>query len=224
MRARSALRRLGLTLPFFITAALVLIYFSAPVVHSPGPATGAGASFLLVTTQGLRPAFEAFEDWNQEQGCRVTLVGLPDGDAPGRTEDMVTYLGALCALRGSTGLVLGGDRRLVPFLEREDASTPETVLGVSLASSATPRLVPVPPSPRGLLPEGLRVGRAPVRDLTEAWAFVEACQASGRTLEWLLTGDAVHSFTAVPDERPTLSPAVAPAPGPRFAVPVAAHP
>ena len=129
MRVRSALRRLGLTIPFFAVAALVLIRFSSPVVHPPASPTAMGSSFLLVTTDGLRPAFEALEDWNHEQGCRVALVSLPDGSAPGRIEDMVTYLGALCALRGSTGLVLGGDQRLVPFLVNRN-ETPETGAGI----------------------------------------------------------------------------------------------
>ena len=224
MRVRSAFRRLGLTIPFFLAAALVLLYFSAPVVPVPAPVSGAESSFLIVTTEGLRPAFEAFEDWNKAQGCRVSLVSLPEGEAPRRVEGMVAYLGALCALRGDTGLVLGGDHRLVPFLDRDDVPVSEASVPVSFASVATPRLVPVPPTPGSFLPEGLRVGRAPVRDLDEAWAFVEACRASGRTLDWLLASEAVHALTAVPDRSTSLSPAAGHPPARRFAVPVAANP
>jgi hypothetical protein len=224
MRVRSALRRFGLTIPFLVMATLVLVYFSAPVINGPAPVSGAGSSFLIVTTEALRPAFEAYEVWNQEQGCPVTLVSLPEGDSPKRVESMVTYLGALCALRGSTGLVLGGDRQLVPFLEWEDLPPADSALPISLASMEPPRLVPIPPSPGGFLPEGLRVGRAPVRDLDEAWAFVEACRASGRTLESLLATEVIHALTAVADPHPSLSPASARPSLPRFAVPVVANP
>ncbi len=224
MRVRSALRRFGLTIPFLIVAVLVLAYFSAPVVKGPGPVTGGESSFLIVTTETLRPAFEAFEVWNREQGCPVTLVSLPEGGSPKRVETMVAYLGALCALRGSTGLVLGGDRQLVPFLEKEHVPAVESAARLSFASVAAPRLVPVPPSPGGFLPEGLRVSRAPVRDLDEAWAFVEACRASGRTLETLLATETIHSFTAVADTHPGRRPASVHPALPRFAVPVSANP
>ena len=130
---------------------------------------------LIVTTERLHSPFRALELWNGSQGCQARLVTLGD---PGGS-DLAVRLGELCRDQGATDLLLGGDERLIPLLARADGGR-----GGPAYADGTPRVFTVPA--RGMVPAGVRVSRAPVRDLGEAWAFVEACRTSGQTLDRLL--------------------------------------
>jgi hypothetical protein len=173
MNVRSALRRLAVTLPFFLVATAIMRVIALPLdvsERTPRPLV------LIVTTEHLHPPFRALEQWNGTQGCRTRLVTL--ADHPGT--NVVSQLGALCREEGATGLLLGGDEQLIPLLAPFDRAGPAPGY-----AGGTPRVFPVPAG-EAAIPSGVRVSRAPVRDLGEAWAFVEACRTSGRTLDRLL--------------------------------------
>jgi len=185
MNVRSALRRLAVTLPFFVVAAAIMRVVASPLDASLPPSS---PLVLIVTTERLHPPFRALELWNGTQGCRTRLVTL---DNPSET-DLVSRLSALCREEGATDLLLGGDERLVPLLARAGA------IGAGPAcEDGTPRVFTV--SGRGDIPPGVRVSRAPVHDVGEAWAFVEACRTSGQTLDRLLAEPvAARGVTADP--------------------------
>ena len=147
------------------------------VVASPldAPLPTSSPLVLIVTTERLHPPFRALELWNGTQGCRARLVTLDDASEI----DLVSQLSELCRDEGATELLLGGDERLIPLLARGSARS-----GGPACEDGTPRVFSV--SARGNLPVGVRVTRAPVHDLGEAWAFVEACRTSGQTLDRLL--------------------------------------
>ena len=66
----------------------------------------------------------------------------------------------------------------------------------------TPRVSPMPPD--------LALGRIPVRNLDEAWAFVEACRESGETLDRLFAETMAQDMAVVlsfTTPRPELMPA-----------------
>jgi len=175
MKLRSALRRLAVTAPFFLTAAAVLRIVAAPLDVSPERSV---PLVLIVTTERLHPAFRALELWNETQGCRARVVTLRGSDFQGT---VAPRLAALCREAGATGVLLGGAEDLVPLLG--GARTSSYLL---LPEGKAPRVVAEPvPAPQSM-PRGVLVGRAPVRDLEEAWAFVEACRTSGRTLDQLI--------------------------------------
>jgi hypothetical protein len=172
------MRRVAVTLPFFSTAAVVLGFFSNPTVPPVAEVAPGSSLILIATTEPLGPAFHALESWNDFHGCASEMITLDDsyGDAK-QTE---TRLAELCRQKGATGLLLGGHAELLPVM-------PES--GRILQPSSIPAagiLTRIPiSSDSGLW--GLTVGRAPVRDLAEAWDFVNACRLSGRTLDELFT-------------------------------------
>lgn len=179
MRIRSVLRRAGVTLPFFSTAAVVLGFFSNPaappvVEHASNPSL-----ILIATTKSLGPAFHALESWNDSRGCAAELITLDESffENAGRAE---SRLASLCREKGATGLLLGGHTELLPVMPESDriVQPSSTPMGKALTR------IPIA-ADSGLW--GLTVGRAPVRDLTEAWEFVNACRLSGRTLDELFT-------------------------------------
>jgi hypothetical protein len=185
MKARSALRRLAVTIPFFLVATAIMRVVAGPL---DAPLPSSSPLVLIVTTERLHPPFRALELWNGTQGCRARLVTLEErGEG-----DLLSRLGDLCRDEGATDLLLGGDERLIPLLARAGAR------GAGPAcEDGTPRVFPV--SARGEIPPSVRVSRAPVHDLGEAWAFVEACRTSGQTLDRLLAEPvAVHNLTADP--------------------------
>ncbi len=210
MKLGPACARLGLAVPYLALAAVALAFFGDPVVP-PAPSGSTGAPTLIVTTEALRAPFEALEGWNRERGCASVVIGLTPGRGSGSMESMVAYLGALCARRGGAGLLLGGDQRLVPLWSGlgEDAGMPGTLP----VHPPGPGLIPVPTAPGDGLPAGLRVGRAPVRNLAEAWAFVDFCRADGRTLDQMLGAAPGPALTARAGGGSPLL--LAPAAGPR---------
>ncbi len=183
MQVGPVLRRLGVTIPFFGVAAAVLGLMTRPVVPTSAPVPRA-STFLIITTENLSPAFRALDGWNRSRGCPTHVVSLADTTGGREAGDAVAWLGSFCALRGTSGLLLGGDENLVPFLPGRTAHvTRPPRVGEPIQR---PNLIAVP-CPRGEgIPPGLRVGRAPVTTLSEAWRFVDACRASGRTLDRLL--------------------------------------
>lgn len=187
MRIRSVLRRVGVTLPFFSTAAVVLGFFSNPAVPPVAEDVTDPSLILIATTKPLGPAFHALESWNDSRGCAAELVTLDDSffENAGKAE---ARLAGLCREKGATGLLLGGHAELLPVM-------PES--GRILQPSAFPgggALTRVPISADSGL-WGLTVGRAPVRDLAEAWDFVNACRLSGRTLDDLFTVDVASGIS-----------------------------
>jgi len=186
MKVRSALRRLAVTVPFFLVALAIMRVAAGPLDAPLSPSSS--PLVLIVTTERLHPPFRALELWNGTQGCRARLVTLDD---PSET-DILSRLSELCRDEGATDLLLGGDERLIPLLARA---------GVGGAGPAcedgTPRVFTV--STRGDIPPSVRVSRAPVHDVGEAWAFVEACRTSGQTLDRLLAEPvAARNTTADP--------------------------
>jgi hypothetical protein len=180
MSIRSVARRLAVTLPFFSLAAVVLGLLSNPVIPDSSLADSPSSLILIVTTESLHPAFRALEMWNRVQGCPSDIVSFEPGSD---RHAMVSRLAALCRERRATGLLLGGNTELVPLLLGPGGHLPPAAPG------SGPRILPVP-APRALMPEGMTVGRAPVGDLAEAWAFVNACRTSGRTLDQLMSASA----------------------------------
>ncbi|HET9233966.1 MAG TPA: hypothetical protein VFP10_07500 [Candidatus Eisenbacteria bacterium] len=172
MMLRSALRRLAVTVPFFLVATAIMRVIAGPLDIS-GPRSV--PVVLIVTTERLHSPFRALELWNGSQGCQARLVTLGDP----RGANLAERLSGLCRDQGATDLLLGGDEELIPLLARAD----EGVGGPAYKDGA-PRVFTVPA--RGVVPAGVRVSRAPVRDVGEAWAFVEACRTSGQTLDRLL--------------------------------------
>ncbi len=183
MKVGPVLRRAGVTIPFFGLAAAVLGLMTRPVVPTSVPVPRA-STFLIVTTENLSPAFRALDGWNRSRGCATHVVSLADTTGGREAGDAVAWLGSFCALRGTSGLLLGGDEALVPFLpDRAARAARFPRVGEPIP---WPDLIAVPCPPGEGIPPGLRVGRAPVTTLSEAWRFVEACRASGRTLDRLL--------------------------------------
>lgn len=172
MKLRSALRRLAVTVPFFLVATAIMRVIAGPLDIS-GPRTV--PVVLIVTTERLQSPFRALELWNGSQGCQARLVTLGDP----RGLNLAERLNGLCRDQGATDLLLGGDEELIPLLARADEE-----LGGPAYKDGTPRVFTVPA--RGVVPAGVRVSRAPVRNVGEAWAFVEACRTSGQTLDRLL--------------------------------------
>jgi hypothetical protein len=193
MKVGPALRRLGATVPFFALAAVVLGLMTRPVVP-PSPPPERASTFLIVTTENLSPAFRALDGWNRSQGCATRVVSLADTTGGEEAGDAVAWLGSFCALRGASGLLLGGDENLVPFLP--EPPVPGAHSAPTPAPRFAPGLITIPCPPGEGLPPGLRVGRAPVRTLREAWAFVEACRANGRTVDRLLDPGTVSTASA----------------------------
>ena len=179
MNVRSALRRLAVTVPFFLVALTIMRVVAGPL---DAPLPPSSPLVLIVTTERLHPPFRALELWNGTQGCRARLVTIDDpSDA-----DLASRLCALCRDEGATDLLLGGDERLIPLLfsGNGSASRASTIGAGPACEDGTPRVFTV--LGRGDIPPGVRVSRAPVHDLGEAWAFVEACRTSGQTLDRLL--------------------------------------
>jgi hypothetical protein len=168
-------------LPFFSLAAVVLGLLGNPVVPETAFVDAPPSLVLIVTAESLDPAFRALGAWNQIQGCPSDIVSIPPGSDHRAT---ASRLIALCRERRATGLLLGGNSELVPFLMEPGGIMPPSAPG------GGPRILPVPALRTGL-PEGMAVGRAPVGDLAEAWAFVNACRTSGRTLDQLITASTI---------------------------------
>ncbi len=174
---RSALRRLAITLPFFGTAMVVLAVFGKPT-SSLSPETDS-ALILIVTNEALNPAFEELESWNRSQGCRSALLTLDMG--PRNEQRFVEELGALCRERGVTGVLLGGNRHQLPLMSGSGRG--QSFPGPD--AEGIPHMVPIPMPRLSPMPPDLALGRVPVGNLDEAWAFVEACRESGETLDRL---------------------------------------
>jgi len=185
MKIRSVLRRLAVTVPFFVVAAAIMRMVAGPL---DAPLPPSSPMVLIVTTERLHPPFRALELWNGTQGCRARLVTL-DGSSE---TDLVARLSELCRDEGATDLLIGGDERLIPLLARAGTR------GAGPAcEDGTPRVFTV--STRGDIPPQVRVSRAPVHDLGDAWEFVEACRTSGQTLDRLLAEPvALHTSPAEP--------------------------
>jgi len=180
----SASRRLGMATPFLVLAASVLTLWGTPHLPLPIPPAESPPLVLIVTTSSLSPAFEALDSWNEERGCRAVVITLPDEDARNHPERILASLRAVCARAGVTGLLLGADQRLLPFPGRSGDVLPSLI--PSAWAGETPTLAPLLAPSHGWLPSGLCVGRAEVKSLPEAWAFVESCRGSGETLDVLL--------------------------------------
>lgn len=181
MSIRSVARRLAVTIPFFSLAAVVLGLLGNPAIPETPFVDASPSLVLIVTTESLDPAFRALGAWNQVQGCPADIVSIPPGFDHRAT---ASRLAALCRQRQATGLLLGGNSELVPFLMEPGSVQPPSAPG------GGPRILPVPALLAGL-PQGVAVGRAPVGDLDEAWAFVNACRTSGRTLDQLITASTI---------------------------------
>jgi hypothetical protein len=179
MIVKSASRRLAVTLPFFTLAAVLLGFFGRTTAPPRGLDPHGSPLVLIVTTSSLRPAFEALQAWSDEEGCPTLMVALDRDSAGG----WMAQLGPICTQRGVTGLLLGGNRQLIPALSGPERSR---AAPRSDPEEKAPRLIAVPTPSDGTMPQGMRVGRAVVDDLPQAWAFVEACRGSGRTLAELL--------------------------------------
>lgn len=180
MALKSALRRLVVTLPFFALAAVLLGFFGETKLTPRADPKGSPL-VLIVTTSSLRPAFEALQSWSDEQGTPTLMLAL-DPEPGRRSQRWMAQLGPICTRKGVTGVLLGGNQRLIPGTDSRQFVEPRR--GLSLPDGH--RLIPVPTPSDGPIPEGLRVGRAVVDDLPQAWAFVRACRGSGRTLPQLL--------------------------------------
>jgi len=187
-----ALRRLAVTLPFFLLATIVLAMLSDPYTPRGTQANRAlGSPVLIITAEPLRPAFEALVDWNRDQGCLTYVIALERLGVPDPSEEELAYLSTLCALKGVSSVLLGGDALLA------GGGAGVSPSGVAeLQGPRRPHVVPVPVSEAQALPDGFRVGRAPVRTLGEAWEFVDACRAHGQTLDRLLDQPVTHTFFA----------------------------
>jgi hypothetical protein len=182
MNLRSALGRLAVTVPFFGTAAAVLTMFGQPMPVPPGADS---ALILIVTNETLNPAFEELESWNRSQGCRSELLILDPG--PTNEQEFVQELGVFCRERGVTGVLLGGNRRQIPLMS-DSVPGPDAGGIHHVVPIPTPRVSPMPPD--------LALGRIPVRNLDEAWAFVAACRESGETLDQIFA-DTMNQDMAV---------------------------
>lgn len=177
MMLRSALRRLAITLPFFGTAVVVLALFGKPTSSISLKADS--ALILIVTNEALNPAFEELESWNRSQGCRSALLTL---DMGARNEQrFVEELGAMCRERGVTGVLLGGNRHQLPLMSGSGRGQ----LSPGPDAQGIPHVVPIPMPRVSPMPPDLVLGRVSVGNLDEAWAFVEACRESGKTLDRL---------------------------------------
>jgi hypothetical protein len=180
----SAARRALAVLPFFLLAGVVLGR-SGPAALPPEAERRplVDSPVIIATSTSLRPAFAALEEWNRKQGCASYLLLVDDGAMSASPEGQIAYVGALCARWGMAGILLGGDARHVP------ASFPDGVAGQGAPGSPLTwiRFVPGPEAP-GPTGETVPVRRVVVRDLDEAWAFVDACRAHGQTLDEIVGG------------------------------------
>lgn len=180
MKLRSAARRLSVTIPFFTVAALVLGSLEDPAIPVFNQSVDGSPLVLIVTTEALHQPFHALETWNQARGCPVKVVTLLEL-GKGSMVDTELDLVAACRALGATGLLLGGTPALIPlFPESFRIQTGNT------RGAETPQILPVPRREGPPFLDGVPMGRAPVADLDEAWAFVEACRTSGRTLDHLI--------------------------------------
>jgi len=187
--APEAARRLAVTLPFFAVSLVVLARFSGPQADAYAPIAAASEqAVLIVTARPLAPAFEALVDWNRGQGCPTYVVSLERVGVPDPSEGELSYLSTFCALRGVSRILLGGDARIVADGGDLDP--------LHYRPPSGPWVIPVSPGAARSLPDGFRMGRAPVRTLGEAWDFVAACRTSGKTLDVLLERPAAASFFA----------------------------
>jgi hypothetical protein len=193
MSIASVARRLAVTVPFFSLAAVVLGLLSNPAVPRSSLVDSPPPLILIVTPESLNPAFLALGAWNQGQGGRSVIVPFEPGSD---RREMLYHLASLCRKEQATGLLLGGNAKLVPLLP-DHAGHHSPVL-----PGSGPRILPVPTPRAGLMPKGLAVGRAPVGDLAEAWAFVNACRTSGRTLNQLMDASTVPSTAQLPEPVP----------------------
>jgi len=207
MILREALRRLAVTVPFLVLAAVLLGFFGRTTLP-PRYGPDGTALVLIVTTPSLSPAFQALRAWSDEQGCPTLMLTLDSESSLGSSQGWVRSLGPYCNSKGVTGLLLGGDRDLLPALgDQEGASSPPGHLDRQLFE---PRLVAVPYPSDGTLPEGLLMGRALVNDISQAWAFVEACRGSGQTLPQLLDGTQMRAHRETASREAFLARALAP--------------
>jgi hypothetical protein len=183
---RSATPRAFAVLSLLLFSALVLALAGHPVVPPPGPFEAQGSPVVVATTPPLLPAFEALEEWNRQEGCPSYLLLVDEGAMSVSPEEQIAYVSTLCARWGMAGILLGGDARHVP------AWVPDGVAGEGAPGSPLTwiRFVPSPAVP-GTISDGVPVRRAMVRNLEEAWAFVEACRRHGQTLDELVTGGVV---------------------------------
>jgi hypothetical protein len=177
MRLRSVARRLAVTLPFFAVSAVVLGFFSNPTVPGSADLDDPSSLVLIVTTESLHPAFRALEIWSQAHGCPSDVVALGSGF---EARAGVFYLASLCRERRATSLLLGGDSHILPMMSGAAGER------VAPGSTGGPRILLVPTPRKGVIPEGVAVGRAPVKDLAEAWDFVNAVRTSGLNLDQLI--------------------------------------
>ena len=138
---------------------------------------------LIVTIDPLRPAFEALEDWNREQGCDSYVVSLPGDIGVGRLQSHLVYLSSLCRRYGVQTVLLGGNHSLVPLLWPEDSLSP---IVEEASASGRPKVEMIPTPTRWQGKEEFLLGRASVGNLDEAWDFVNACRIQGITLDLLI--------------------------------------
>jgi hypothetical protein len=182
MNVGSALGRLAVTVPFLFLATALLGFFAAPLVPADdGRGITTSTGVLIVTIDPLRAPFEALDDWNRQQGCSSYVVTLTGQGRLVPHESQLLYLGNLCSRYRVQTVLLGGNPSLVPLLGPEEA---DPARGASTESRPEVELLPAPS--RWPENEGLRLGRAPVGNLEEAWAFVNACRSQGLTLDQLL--------------------------------------
>jgi len=181
---KSASRRIAMAMPFLLLSAVVLGLWGTPRLPASDPALGDPPLVIILTTKSLSPAFRALETWNEAQGCRIMLVTVRDEEAREHPERVLASLREVSLRGGVTGLLLGADHRLLPLPSRSGIPVPTLV--PSAWAEEAPLLAPLVGAPDVNLPSGLSAGRAEVRSLPEAWAFVEFCQRTGETLDVLL--------------------------------------
>jgi hypothetical protein len=180
---RAAAPRALAVLPFFLLAALVLSLSGRSVAPPGGRDLASTSPVVIATTRPLAPAFAALEEWNRKQGCPSYLLLVDDRAMSASPEEQIAYVSTLCARWGMAGILLGGDARHVP------ARAPDGVAGQGAPGSPLTWIRFVPsPAATGPLSEGLPVRRVMVRNLDEAWAFVEACRVHGQTLDEIVAG------------------------------------
>lgn len=198
MKLQSVGRRLAVTVPFFIIAALVLGFLGDPVIPERSRPADASPLVLIVTTEAFHQPFHALETWNQARGCPVKVVTI-EGLEKGSRTDTEVDLAEACRELGATGLLLGGTSALIPLFP----SSFRIQTG-SAKESRAPEILPVPPGHEQPFLKEVPVGRAPVADLAEAWAFVEACRTSGQTLDYLIGGGGVKDVALALPSREVL--------------------
>jgi len=149
---RSWLARAAVAAGFLSLSCAVLV-LSNGVVRNRSPlgdgVSGTGNTFLIVTRESLRPAFESLGEWIAEDGGSSVLFTVESLDEGTRGND-VLELKRICRRRGYQGLIIGGS---------------ESVLGASIVAKLE----------RG----PSRVLRAQVSTLDEAWRLVAAWRETG---------------------------------------------